>query len=117
MKWNENECRELVAKSAYVVVLDGLSGSGRPQYVIRRVIRAFGLKGGRDCRFGVLLDQPLSDGSNGVLHGFVLGYNNGEQFDVSKLIRDAGNYYELVPKREKAAIVEAVTRQLREVRP
>lgn len=115
MKWNEEECRKLATKGAYIVVADGLAEKGHPCYVIRRAVRAFGLKNGRDSRWGVLLDQPLSDGSDGVLHGFILGYNDGKQVNASKLIRDAGNYYDWIPEKTKAIIVETVVRQLREV--
>lgn len=113
MKWNEVECRKLASKGAYVIVSDGLTGNAHPNYVIRRVVKAFGMKSGRDSRWGVILDQPLSDGSDGVLYGFILGYNDGKNVNVSKLIRDAGNYYEWVPKKTKANIVETVVRQLR----
>lgn len=113
MKWNEVECRKLASKGAYVIVSDGLTGNAHPNYVIRRVVKAFGMKSGRDSRWGVILDQPLSDGSDGVLYGFILGYNDGKNVNVSKLIRDAGNYYEWVPKKTKAIIVETVVRQLR----
>lgn len=116
MKWNEEECRKLASKGAYVIVLDGFTENAQPNYVIRRVVKAFGLKSGRDSRYGVILDQPLSDGSDGVLHGFILGYNDGKNVNVSKLIRDAGNYYEWVTKKTKAIIVETVVRQLRGVK-
>lgn len=116
MKWNEKVCKELAAKGAYIIVADGLSEKAHPNYVIRRVVRAFGLKSGRDSRYGVILDQPLSDGSDGLLYGFILGYNDGKHVDVSKLIRDAGNYYEWVPKKTKAIIVETIVRQLQKVK-
>lgn len=113
MKWNEKECRKLASKGTYIVVADGLTEKGYPCYVIRRAVKAFGLKNGRDSRWGVILDQPLSDGSDGVLHGFILGYNDGKNVNVSKLIRDAGNYYDWVLPKTKAIIVEEVVRQLR----
>lgn len=116
MKWNEKECRKLASIGSYVIVVDGLTEKAHPNYVIRRVVKAFGLKSGRDSRWGVLLDQPLSDGSNGVLYSFILGCNDGKNINVSKLIRDAGNYYDWVPAKTKAIIVETVVRQLQGIK-
>lgn len=113
---NEEECKELAAKGAYIIIEDSFIENGCPNFVIRRVIKAFKLKGVRYSHWGVLLDQPLSDGSNGVLYDFILGYNDGKHVDVSKLHIDGGEYYKWAPKNKKSHIINTIIDQLRDMR-
>ncbi len=65
MKRYFNECKELEARKATIILKDIIVENNKCKEVNveRKVTRAYGSKHGRDSVWGVCFDHPLSDGT------------------------------------------------------
>lgn len=111
--WKE-ECKQLAAAKALIVVVDSYDEQHVPVFVIRRVIAALGSRSGKNAYWSVILNEPLSDGCNAVTYPYVLATEDlsSEQSDVidSNRLRQyhpawvlqGGGELELVWRKESA---------------
>lgn len=77
MIWNKEICKELADNNAILIVNEGFKknddGKTVPNIVIRRAVRAFGSKAGRDSYWGVEFDKKVED-YTGAHYLHILGY-------------------------------------------
>ena len=117
MIYYREECKRLVCCKASVLLLDEHMENGTPIFVTRKVVGANGIKHGRDSKWCVNFDKPLSDDCTGSVPNYILGVNSGDTMDITPLVDFVHRKYPFLPIQERLMLISDARVRLKASKP
>jgi len=84
--WKEETAR-LAKEKAFIVLVDYYDEAGVPVFAVRKVVKAVGMKSGKNSYWGVQFEQPLYDGCTIVAYSYVLSWTTHNDSAFDRLIK------------------------------
>ncbi|MDR1646035.1 MAG: hypothetical protein LBS05_09510 [Tannerellaceae bacterium] len=116
MIYYKEGCKELASAGAAILLLDGHMENGTPIFVTRKVVGTHGVKFGRDSKWVVKLDSPLSDDATGLYPAFILGINMGDGMDITPLVDLVHKKYSFLSIQERMMLISDARVRLKEAK-
>jgi hypothetical protein len=116
MIYYKEECEKLVSCRATILVHDTYTENSTPILAVRTVSGMAGLKSGRDSKWYVVFDTPVSNGCDGTSPNYILGVNTGDSLDISPLVDFIHKRHAYPSMQERIMLISDARVRLKEAR-